>query len=84
MKLSLRKTLVAGVTATALTFSSTAYAPAADNTTVTANEDESSSGSSSDDDSAEITPKMIKEYIEIVVSIIRTMDSVFRLFPQPK
>lgn len=82
---SLRKALVAGTAAVALTFGGTSVASAADatNTTdTTATETTTDSGSAaeffgSSEDGEDVSPKEIREWIDIFTSIIRAIDTAF-------
>lgn len=78
---SLRKALVAGTAAAALTFGSVSVASAADATTTDTTTTDSGSAAeffgSSAEDGEEVSPKEIREWIDVFTSIIRAIDTAF-------
>ncbi|MGV3072165.1 hypothetical protein ACEE90_06970 [Corynebacterium phoceense] len=75
MQHSIRKTLVAGATAVALTFAGTGFAAAEDDVTATESGSSDSFFAGSSDDDEEVSPGEIRDWISVFTFIIKELDS---------
>lgn len=75
--ISLRKALVAGTTAVALTFGGASVASAADTADTTESGSAAEFFGSSTEDGEDVSPKEIREWIDVFTSIIRAIDTAF-------